>query len=137
MIFNQTSHSMEFCMCNKKWQWLKLRLSIWHFYWCLLYIFSILNTILIIRPFVITSLFPVFSMINQYICKCWIWKIFLNTLSIMMYVLLIAVCMTIYEFLVSAPGSCTFAINIVRILLLVEFKPYTTCFLCPGAPTTQ
>ena len=58
-----------------------------------------------------------------------------NSLSRMMYVLIIKVCMTIFELLVAAPVSFTVSINIVRNLFPAVFKPYIISFLCPVSPT--
>ena len=62
-------------------------------------------------------------------------RYFWNSLSRLIYVLLIEVCMTIYELLLAESGSFTFSINTVRNFLSVVFKPSTTSLTCTGAPT--
>ena len=135
IIFSQPSHSMGFCMWTTKWKCMKLRWGTWDFYWFLLYIFVVLNMILMLCPFTLNILFSVFPWsINPY-KRVGSERCFWNTIARLMYVLLIVVFMTICESLVDATGSFTIVINIVRNLFLVAFKPYTTYLPCPGAPT--
>ena len=57
IIFTQPSHSMGFFICITNLQCLKFCWSIWHFYWFLLYIFSVLNMILMLHQFTLTRFF--------------------------------------------------------------------------------
>ena len=136
-MFTQPSQSMGFCMWTTKLQWLKLRWSTWNFYWFVLYIFSVLDMLLMIRPFTLTSSFPALTMINQSIHMGWIWRMLLKYPSYNGVCILIVVWMTIYELLVAAPGSCKIVINIVRKLFPVALKPSTTYLPCPSDPTTR
>ena len=45
----------------------------------LFYIFSFLNMILTLCPFTLINSFPVFYVINQAMCACWVWNMFLKS----------------------------------------------------------